>query len=543
MLIERTIDWGVKTFGRPGTDGKLITEFDPFQKFPELLEKSDKEKPSSALLLTARGYYFKKESYPEIARDLIPDHLETRRQTFEDIPHLGIFEIADELANNGVRSDIGDLYDLDTIEKAKDGTYDLVMISMMDIAKEWVMEVVLPKLERLVDGGQVVLGGYGAEGLEDIIHEKFPNVVIIKGFASGEVKQYLDDHEQGTEKNTYERGIPQNVHNLNDPYYKTEIRPYREHPNLKKSKFQPLYLGTGCTEECPWCKTGEVSPSFKPLKVVEKEISQLTMGLDKWMFFLDQNLFAYPTNYVIDVFQMINDMGHRWIGEGTIGRVVNNQKLMETLAIGCWGLLAGTEDLYNSKPGASIKDILTANIGPISSYLRQLKIPMSYSIVFGLDNQDKTIFKKTADRVNELGINALVHIATPRAGTIWEAQLKQEDRLRGSYFQRNQKFDVTFEPKNMSQENLLGGFALVHDQVFAQKQIDKRLNQNLYTGVTHGLLGIMLYLAGQKMQHGSRIDAGLKYFLATALMERDGKDTKEVLSVMYSKELNEARSF
>jgi len=26
-------------------------------------------------------------------------------------------------------------------------------------------------------------------------------------------------------------------------------------------------------------------------------------------------------------------------------------------------------------------------------------------------------------------------------------------------------------------------------------------------------------------------------------MERDGKDTKEVLSVMYSKELNEARSF
>ena len=45
------------------------------------------------------------------------------------------------------------------------------------------------------------------------------------------------------------------------------------------------------------------------------------------------------------------------------------------------------------------------------------------------------------------------------------------------------------------------------------------------------------------MQHGSRIDAGLKYFLATALMERDGKDTKEVLNVMYSKELSEARSF
>jgi len=115
MLAERVIDWGVKTFGKPGTDGKLITEFDPFQKFPELLEKSGKEEPSRALLLTARGYYFKKESYPEIARDLIPDHLETRRQTFEGIPHLGIFEIADELANNGVKSDIGDLYDLDTI--------------------------------------------------------------------------------------------------------------------------------------------------------------------------------------------------------------------------------------------------------------------------------------------------------------------------------------------------------------------------------------------------------------------------------------------
>ena len=112
--------------------------------------------------------------------------------------------------------------------------------------------------------------------------------------------------------------------------------------------------------------------------------------------------------------------------------------------------------------------------------LRDYKFPIHYSIIFGSDDQHfPDIFVDTAERVNKLGVTVLPHIATPRAGTIWNSQLEREGRIHDrTYSHRNHRFHVVHTPRNMTPEQTMAGFVYFYQQVFSPSKVAARTYAN-----------------------------------------------------------------
>ncbi len=437
-----------------------------------------------------------------------------REGTFGAIPHLGAGIVAGELMSLGCNVQILDISDPRALAVAQ--AADLVGVSMLEISADHVIEDILPQL----DLSKTIVGGIGATVMETELHSVFPDLAIVSGESEGLMRQILTDLHAGQLQGHYRRDKSVDMAEATHEPYLDERFSYRNLSPFRRSFLKVLEVGRGCPYGCNFCITPnlELNNSHKPMDVIKAELAAIKeQAGPKIIFFVDQNLCTYPKAYLHQLFDYINDLGLAWVGEGTVQDILEDEDLVSKMARNCASFLVGLEDISHNIRGSAAKNKLHEGILSKVTKLRKMGLPIVWSMVFGTDEQDLSVFKDTVDFVKEAGITIIPHIETPRRGTVRYRNLNKENRLiECPAGKHDQKYHVTHKPANMTPDELMGGFAWMYQQVFSERAIAQRFWQNLQIG-------------------------GMKYAAGLSVLELDGWITNVRLHKMYPKLLQDAR--
>ncbi len=101
---------------------------------------------------------------------------------------------------------------------------------------------------------------------------------------------------------------------------------------------------------------------------------------------------------------------------------------------------------------------------------------MNGTFVLGLDTQTTSVFEELRDFVQASNLlEVQLTVQTPFPGTPLYNRLKQEGRLlKKRYWDRCTLFDVNFQPKHMSVDELEQGFRWLAREVYNGREFNRR---------------------------------------------------------------------
>jgi radical SAM superfamily enzyme YgiQ (UPF0313 family) len=153
-------------------------------------------------------------------------------------------------------------------------------------------------------------------------------------------------------------------------------------------------------------------------------------------------------------------MGRLFQGAATVESVLRGDLIEKAVEAGLRSLFVGFETL-------SATNLLSTNKrqNPARDYraairrLNDLGVMVNGSFVFGLDDDDRHVFRRTVDWALEMGLTtATFHILTPYPGTRLHDELKKAGRITSENWDRYNTREVVYSPKKMTAEVLKSGY-------------------------------------------------------------------------------------
>jgi radical SAM superfamily enzyme YgiQ (UPF0313 family) len=144
---------------------------------------------------------------------------------------------------------------------------------------------------------------------------------------------------------------------------------------------------------------------------------------------------------------------------------------------GCQSLFIGFESI-NSKSLDSVHKVQNSvnRYERLVDEIHKRGIMINASFVFGLDEDDVSVFKNTLEWIVKNKIETITsHILTPYPGTKLYSSLIEENRIIDFNLSNYNTAHVVYKPKNMSAEELYNGYLWTYKEVYTFKNIMRRL--------------------------------------------------------------------
>jgi radical SAM superfamily enzyme YgiQ (UPF0313 family) len=351
-----------------------------------------------------------------------------------------------------------------------DKQVDLVGISCTTTVVPRTYEIAAEYRRR---GVKVVLGGAHPTLMPHEAVKHGDSVCI--GEAEGSWVEMLADFKRGKLKRFYRsngycslKGLPPPRRDL------FETKHYLPIDGIQASR--------GCPFACDFCAVTTIfghKYRFRPIKEVLAEVDTLK---HRYLFFYDDNIVGSP-RYSKELFRALIPYHKRWIGQAPT-TVIEDSELLKLMAkSGCKGLLVGFESLSEESLRRSLKR--HNNPRRYMEVVRKLHdqgITVSGAFIFGLDDDDSSVFEKTLEFAMDVGLDiAQFNWLTPYPGTPIYNRLKEEDRLMntqwwlaGSGLGTETGEAVVYRPNRMSTDELEEGSRWVRRNFYSTSSILKR---------------------------------------------------------------------
>lgn len=241
------------------------------------------------------------------------------------------------------------------------------------------------------------------------------------------------------------------------------------------SGFYTMQATRGCPFNCDYCAVTAFFGSEFRMRPIDDVIEEIKGFDSKEFFFMDDNIVGRP-KYAKELFTRLIPLKVKWGSQASITMAKDDELLRLYAASGGKYAFIGLESLsqknldkmhkgWNSAKGfkESIAKIHDAGINIIGSF------------VFGLDDDDPTVFKTTLDFIMETKLDAAqFHILTPLPGTVTYGVLEREGRILDKDWAKYHTGEVVFQPKGMTVEELQRGYYWIFRQTYSMKSILKR---------------------------------------------------------------------
>lgn len=250
-----------------------------------------------------------------------------------------------------------------------------------------------------------------------------------------------------------------------------------------------VFASRGCPYSCRYCNLKQIyHPSFRmrPIHEVIKDI--MTIEQDYFVFW-DDNFFG-DIDYAKELLHELKPLGKKWAAQVTIDRCQDEELLDLVRDAGCLYLFIGLESFSAESLASVNKEINNVvKYGHTIKLIHKCGISVWAGIIFGFDTDDQDVFKDTLTACEQLGIDGVTpSILTPLPGTPIFYELKNEGRLLHSdWTYYNGKTRVSFQPKNMTAEELYKGYMWFRKHLYSSRSIMKRLSISR-TNVMHNLI-------------------------------------------------------
>ena len=233
----------------------------------------------------------------------------------------------------------------------------------------------------------------------------------------------------------------------------------------------------GCPFECDFCynSSQSVHKAYinRPIEDVIREIKTLRT---RHIMFIDDNFIGNPS-WTKKFLAQIRPLGLKYNAAVT-SNIVDMPDILDDLKeSGCQSLFIGFESI-NDKAIDSMNKVQNS-VGKYERLVEELHkrgIMINASFVFGLDEDDSSVFEKTLDWIVKNKIETVTsHILTPYPGTRLYENLHKQGRITDFDLSKYNTANVVYRPKNMTQEELYDGYLWIYKEVYSFKNIIKRL--------------------------------------------------------------------
>ena len=348
-------------------------------------------------------------------------------------------------------------------------------------------------------GIKVVLGGIHPSLLPEEAKEHADSVFI--GEAEGMFEEVLRDVEAGELK----------------PYYKN-----REWPDLKQmplprrdllnKRYRPFFkvieTTRGCPNRCEFCSVPIISGKryrLRPLEEIDRELSLIIKKEGEYLMVADDNVTA-KEDYAFGLFDLFKHYGVKWMGFTTIKIALNEKLLKKAQESGCISLFIGFESLLQENLNGASKRFVDAK--ELSKWIKAIQgrqIGIQGAFIFGFDEDDSSIFKRTVAFVQENNIELpTFSILTPFPGTPLQKRLEEEGRIFDRDWSHYDMSHVVFKPRKMTVQELQEGYLWAQKYICAPRSILKRLLWGPRNHFLHFLMSNFI-LRGAQMEVIRRI--------------------------------------
>ena len=233
----------------------------------------------------------------------------------------------------------------------------------------------------------------------------------------------------------------------------------------------------GCPFQCDFCYNSckNVLKTYinRPVEDVIKDINTLKT---RHIMFIDDNFIGNP-KWTKELLKEIKPLKLKWNAAVTSNIVDMPELLDEMKDAGCQSLFIGFESI-NSKSLDSVHKVQNSvnRYEKLVEEVHKRGIMINASFVFGLDEDDSSIFKTTLEWIVKNKIETVTsHILTPYPGTKLYKALLAENRIVDFNLSRYNTASVVYKPKNMTAEELYNGYLWIYKEMYTFKNIIKRL--------------------------------------------------------------------
>jgi radical SAM superfamily enzyme YgiQ (UPF0313 family) len=231
-----------------------------------------------------------------------------------------------------------------------------------------------------------------------------------------------------------------------------------------------IVVSRGCPHVCDFCYkeaffAGGRSFYTQPVDDALAEIERLP---GRHLYFLDDHLFGHP-GFAGALFEGMRGMGRLWQAAATVSSLSKPGLLEKAVDSGLRSLFVGFETLSSANLKAQRKyQNLNRDYDAAVRRLHELGVMINASFVFGMDDDDETVFDRTVEWAVEQGIEtATFHILTPYPGTALHERLAAQGRITTANWDVYDTRHAVFRPARMTAQTLEEGYWRAYREFYA----------------------------------------------------------------------------
>ncbi len=283
----------------------------------------------------------------------------------------------------------------------------------------------------------------------------------------------------------YERNKPKRVYRASETFPLT-LSPVPRYELVNKALYSSYSIQTtrGCPRTCAYCTLPVIYGSqyrFKTPEQVAGEIRAIKkVDSTPFIFFADDNMFIHQENS-LRLLEAIAEEDVIW-GTQTDISVAEKPEILNRLKwAGCRWLFIGFENAARDSLALLDKNQWKANMSrryeALIEKIHRAGVYIWGSFLFGTDHDDNTVFANTLDFTMKNGIySGSFTILTPLPGTELFQQMSQDRRIIDYDWSRYTFWDVIYQPKQLSPEELAKGVAWIYDKFYSSKNAKIRMS-------------------------------------------------------------------
>jgi radical SAM superfamily enzyme YgiQ (UPF0313 family) len=270
---------------------------------------------------------------------------------------------------------------------------------------------------------------------------------------------------------------------------------------IKRARYlvpNSIVVTRGCPQHCDFCYKDAFFTGGKSFYTqrVDAALCEIARLPGRHLYFLDDHLLG-DRRFAAALFDGMRGMDRLFQGAATVDSVLHGDLIERAAEAGLRSLFVGFESLTPANLARSNK---VQNLGrsykAVTDRLHGLGIMINGSFVFGMDDDDEDVFRRTVDWAIEHGVTtATFHIQTPYPGTRLFARMEQEGRIVTRDWNLYDTRHVVYRPARLEPEALKEGYDRAYREFYRWSAIGRA---SLSHGTIKHQLKHFFYAAGWK---------------------------------------------
>jgi len=222
-----------------------------------------------------------------------------------------------------------------------------------------------------------------------------------------------------------------------------------------------IVVTRGCPQHCDFCYKDAFFDGGKSFYTqrVDDALAEIERLPGRHLYFLDDHLLG-DHRFATALFDGMRGMRRLFQGAATVDSILRGDLIERAAEAGLRSIFVGFETLSPANLTSSNKrQNLNRDYAAVTKRLHDLGVMINGSFVFGMDDDDENVFRRTVDWAVEHGITtATFHIQTPYPGTRLFARMEAAGRITTRDWDLYDTRTVVYQPARLSPAALKHGY-------------------------------------------------------------------------------------